>query len=180
MEQIRQQLESETRSGALLTLPNDFYARLADYCQKLRRSVSSGRSEVESRLVAVQVTFIEQMARDLVRTRIEKACSRGELLQLLPEERHVASSRQEFQARLDAFVQAMSEGRPSLIRYAAKRESERSVVVRFTAHVDELIGLDLRRYGPFEVDDVASIPASSAGLLIAGGEAVQIQPRESD
>jgi hypothetical protein len=45
--------------------------------------------------------------------------------------------------------------------------------------VNELVGFDMRRYGPFEVDDVASIPAASADVLIAGGDAVEIVTRDN-
>ena len=36
----------------------------------------------------------------------------------------------------------------------------------------------MRKYGPFVVDDVASIPAASADILIAAGDAIEIYTRD--
>lgn len=177
LERIRQQLDLETRSPSLLPIPNGFYSKLATYCQRLRRSAGSGSSDVTLRLVDVQTKLIERMSRDLITLRTDKAKTEGPL-QLLPEERYVSSVAQEYHVRLEAFVDALCTGQPSFIQYANRRESGRSVVVRFTKRVDELIGLDLRRYGPFETDDVASIPAANADILVAGGDAVEIRAKE--
>jgi Gins51-like protein len=45
-------------------------------------------------------------------------------------------------------------------------------------HTNEIVGGDMRRYGPFEANDVASIPASDAAILVAGGEAVEVRIRQ--
>jgi DNA replication factor GINS len=100
------------------------------------------------------------------------------LLLLLPEERYVCLAQAKFRRRFDSFVEAVSSGQPSFIELAHRSESERSVTIRFTKHVNELVGLDLRRYGPFEPEDVASIPAASADILIAGGDAVEVYTRD--
>jgi DNA replication factor GINS len=178
LERLKRTLDLEARSEDLLPLSVDFYSRLAAYSQKLKRSAGFGNSEIVVRLVNIQLGMIRSMSHDLVLTRTAKAAKRGTFIQLLPEERYVCSMEERFQRRLDAFVEAVSSGQPSFVEMAQRSESGRSVVVRFTKHVDELVGLDLRRYGPFDVDDVASIPAASAGILIAGGEAVEVYTRE--
>ena len=66
----------------------------------------------------------------------------------------------------------------TFIEFAHQTESQRSTTVKFIKHVNELIGLDMRRYGPFEADDVASIPAASADILIAGGDAIEVCTRD--
>ena len=75
-------------------------------------------------------------------------------------------------------VQAVASGQPSFVEFAHLSESQRNVTVKFVKHVDELVGLDMRRYGPFEAEDVASIPAASADILIAGGAAVEVYTRD--
>jgi DNA replication factor GINS len=122
--------------------------------------------------------MIGSMTRDLLALRAKKANQQNALLQLLPEERFVCSAQQVFQRRFDTFVEAVSTGQPSFIEHAHRTESGRSITVRFARRVGELVGFDLRRYGPFEVDDVASIPAASADVLIAGGDAVEVHTRE--
>jgi DNA replication factor GINS len=178
LDYLKRQLDSESQSPTLVALPNDFYSKLAAYSQKLRRASGSGNSEAIVRLIGVQQRMIASMARDLLSLRAKKAAQQNALLQLLPEERYVCSAQQRFKRRFDTFVEAVSSGQPSFVEFAHRSESERSVTVRFTKHVNELVGFDLRRYGPFEAEDVASIPAASADVLIAGGDAVEVYTRE--
>ncbi len=178
LEYLKRRLDSESQSATLLPLPNDFYSSLSSYTQKLKRSAGAGASEVSVRLIATQARMIESMVRQLLKIRTRKATQQSAVLQLLPEERYVCSAEQKFQKRFETLVQAVSSGQPSFVEFAHHSESQRSVTVRFVKHVSELVGLDMRRYGPFEADDVASIPAASADILIAGGEVVEVYTRD--
>lgn len=178
LEYLKRRLDSESQSAALLPLPNDFYSALAAYSQKLRRSAGSGSSDVIVRLTATQSRMIESMVRQLLVLRTRKAMQQNAVLQLLPEERYVCSAEQKFQRRFQTMVEALSAGQPSFVEFAHLSESQRNITVRFVKRVNELVGLDMRRYGPFEADDVASIPAASADILVAGGDAVEVYTRE--
>jgi DNA replication factor GINS len=178
LDYLKRQLDLEAASPSLVPLPNDFYSKLASYSQKLRRGSGSGTSEAIVRLIGVQQRMVQSLARDLLSLRAKKAAQQSALSQLLPEERYVCSAQERFKKRFETFVEAVSSGQPSFVEFAHKSESERSVTVRFTKHVNELVGFDLRRYGPFEPEDVASIPAASADVLVAGGDAVEVYTRE--
>jgi DNA replication factor GINS len=178
LEYLKRRLDSETQSGDLLPLPNDFYSSLSAYSQKLKRSAGSGSSEVSLRLVATQARMIESMVSQLLKLRTRKAMKQNAILQLLPEERYVCSAEQKFQRRFQTLVEAVSAGQPSFVEFAHLNESQRNVTVKFVKHVNELVGLDMRRYGPFEADDVASIPAASADILISAGDAVEVYTRD--
>lgn len=178
LEGLKRRLDSESQSQSLLPLPVDFYSALAAYSQKLRRSASSGASDVAVRLTATQSRMIESMVAQLLKLRTKKAMNQNALSLLLPEERYVCSAEQKFQRRFQTMVEAVSAGQPSFVEFAHLSETRRSVTVRFVKHVNELVGLDMRRYGPFETEDVASIPAASADILIAGGDAVEVYTRD--
>jgi len=178
LESLKKQLDAEIESPTLVTLSHDFYSKLATYSQKLKRSGGPGSSDLALRLIVVQTAMIESMSRDLLASRAAKVKDQEAFLQLLPEERYVFTAQQRFDRRLNAFVEALTRGQPSFIEHAKKSESERSVTVKFTKHVDEVVGLDLKRYGPFESEDVASLPAANADILILAGDAVEIITRE--
>jgi DNA replication factor GINS len=178
LESLKKQLDAEIESPTLVALPRDFYSKLATYSQKLKRSGGPGSSDLVLRLVAVQAAMIQSMSRDLLASRAAKVKEQRAFLQLLPEERYVFTAQRRFDRRFDAFVEALALGEPSFIDHAKKSESERSVTVKFTKHVDEVVGADLKRYGPFESEDVASLPAANADILIAGGDAMEILTRE--
>jgi DNA replication initiation complex subunit (GINS family) len=174
LEDLKRHLDSESESPTLLPLSADFYSKLSLFSQRLKRSAGFGASEGSVRLIAAQNRLIESMTRALLGLRISKAMQTDAVLQLLPEERYVCSAQQKFKRRFETLVAAISAGRPSTVEFAHRNESERSITVRFAKHIDELVGLDLRHYGPFEVDDVASIPAASADILISSGDAVEV------
>lgn len=178
LEALKKQLDAELDSQTLLSLPSDFYAKVSAYCQKLRRTSTAGASEVTVRLIGAQIQLIRSMTGSLLKLRADKADRLHALLQLLPEERYVCSAQERFYRRLESFIEAVSEGRPSYVEFAHRSEGGRSVTVRFRKPVSELVGLDLRRYGPFETDDVASIPAASADILISNGDAVEVYTRD--
>ena len=178
LESLKKQLDNEAQSPALSELPRDFYSKLAAYSQRLKRSGGPGSSDLVLRLITVQTSMIESMSRELLALRTNKARDQKAFLQLLPEERYVVTAQRRFDRRFGAFVEALTLGQPSFIDHARKSESERSVTVRFTKHVDEVMGPDLKRYGPFESEDVASLPGANAYILIMGGDAVEIFTRE--
>jgi len=178
LETLKKQLDAELESPTLVALPHDFYSKLAAYSQKLKRSGGPGSSELVLRLITVQTAMLGSMSRDLLASRAAKTKDQEAFLQLLPEERYVFTAQRRFDRRLDAFVEALTLGQPSFIEHAKKSESERSVTVRFTKHVDEVVGLDLKRYGPFESEDVAALPAANADILVLAGDAVEIFTRE--
>ncbi len=178
LEYLKRRLDSESQSESLLPLPTDFYSGISAYSQKLKRSAGYGSSEVSVRLIATQARMIESMVKQLLKLRTKKAMQQNALLQLLPEERYVCSAELKFQKRFQTLVEAVSSGQPSFVEFAHLTESQRRVTVRFVKQVGELVGLDMRRYGPFEPDDVASIPAASADILIAGGDAIEVYTRD--
>ncbi len=178
LEVLKRALDSEEDTAGLQKLPHDFYSKISTYTQRIRRSTGSNASEVANRLIARQVDMIDSMTWELLTVRTEKAIQKHLSFELLPEERYVCSLQEKFAKRLAAFVEAVSAGKPSFIEFAQKSETERSVIVKFIKHVDELVGLDLRHYGPFEVEDIASLPAVNAEILIVGGNAVEVRTRD--
>jgi len=178
LEFVRRHLDSEAQSEGLHQLPGDFYSRISQYTQRLRRSSGSGNSDVSVRLIARQTEMIESMTRQLLRLRARKAAVGNAFLQLLPEERYVCLSQLNFERRFDVFIEALSAGRPAYVEFTHRSESSRSMTIRFVRRTKELVGADLKRYGPFEENDVASLPAASAAILIEGGDAVEVYVRQ--
>ena len=50
----------------------------------------------------------------------------------------------------------------------------RRVTVRFLKPVPSIIGSDMKSYGPFLVEDVASVPVENAKILVKQGLAKEI------
>ena len=48
-------------------------------------------------------------------------------------------------------------------------------VVRFLQDIPEIVGVDLKIYGPYKKEDVGSLPRENAHALIMQGAAMQIE-----
>jgi DNA replication initiation complex subunit (GINS family) len=179
LELLKRYLDSETTSDRIGKLPNDLYSKLAAYCQSLRRTTSANGDDLSSRLIKKQITLIEGMINQLLQARMDKVISGAATDDLLPEEKHVSSLYLEFRKRQQRFIGAIVNGQPSFFAMAHRNEMSRQVTVRFSKSIGEVIGFDLKRYGPFKTHDIALVPSANADVFVANGEAVLVSEREA-
>ena len=76
--------------------------------------------------------------------------------------------------RKDTILSATLNGRLKLLETVASNHRSRSIVVRFLKPIDQIVGTDLQTYGPFEAEDVATLPFENARALISKKVAVKI------
>ena len=58
-------------------------------------------------------------------------------------------------------------GKSKLLESIAQNHKTKSVVVRFLKEMDQIVGADLEKYGPFKTEDIATIPYENAQALMA-------------
>jgi DNA replication initiation complex subunit (GINS family) len=179
IESVKQLLEAEEQSDQVLNLPPETYSRLAAYMQKLRQTSRTAGEDPASRLANKQVWLLKGMVQQLLQTRLEKAAKSASAKSLLSEEKYVYDSHSEFERRKEAFTEAIINGRPSFFTAVQKSEMEKMITVRFLRPLGEIVGFDLKKYGPFGIHDVAQIPAGNAEALIGNGDATQVHWRDA-
>jgi DNA replication factor GINS len=57
------------------------------------------------------------------------------------------------------------------------KEKPKKRVLRFLREVPAIIGADMKSYGPFKPEDVASVPAENAKILIKQGLAAEVEAK---
>ena len=112
------------------------------------------------------------MVSQLLGLRLGKAKKAETTTDLLPEEKYVFGLHSEFKIREGKFISAIMSGYPSFFTLAQKEEMSKKVTVRFLRDVGEIMGFDLKRYGPFRVHDLAIVPAANAEVFVANGDAL--------
>ena len=70
-----------------------------------------------------------------------------------------------------AVLAATLRGRPKVFESISARIRSKQVVVRFIKPMEQFIGYNMTKYGPFLQEDVAVIPFENARSLIENGEA---------
>jgi len=168
----------EKASQELQPLPKDFYVKLSDYLKKIREEsrMLDGKT-TKARLLMREEENVREMVRELValrHTKTVEAVSAGEGVHLdgltREEERLVKDVAPSFES-FQALLKEIMSGR--LQRVSPEKPSKR--VLRFLKETPAIIGADMNTYGPFQPQDVASLPAENAKILTKQGVAVEVE-----
>jgi DNA replication factor GINS len=137
---------------------------------------NQGYDGIESKIKDSLVKIITDMVSLLLKIRIEKVVKSKEIdySNLLDEERYILDSDDELRQRKDIVLSATLNGRLKLLETLSKNHKSRSIVVRFLKPIDQIVGSDLEKYGPFDAEDVATLPFENATALIGKKIALKI------
>ncbi|HJT10792.1 MAG TPA: hypothetical protein VJ771_08415 [Candidatus Nitrosotalea sp.] len=163
----------EVENDSVQELDSKLYNNIAEFLGNLKNQDYDG---IESKIKDSLVKMITDMTSLLLKIRIEKAIDSEELnyTNLLDEERFILDSEDELRQRKETILSATLNGRLKLLETVAKSHRSRTIVVRFLKPIDQIVGTDLQTYGPFEGEDVATLPFENALALIAKKVAVKI------
>jgi DNA replication initiation complex subunit (GINS family) len=172
----RREIENTTLSG----LPPDFYVRIADYMRRIKEeSRMLDRKTVKANLLEHELRHVRRMVRELVAARYRKLVRllSGSLkvpVDLLTvEEAKICEGFLPFTDAYQRFAKGLLQGQVAAL--GAEKPHKR-VVLRFVKPVPSIIGADLKAYGPFLIEDVASVPVENAKILVKQGLAVVVEP----
>lgn len=169
----------EIEYDQLSSLPQDFYVRLANYLKKLRDDQLSEKRTVEAKLMARELLNVQRMIRDLLQLRYKKIMKSLVTGRSVPSESLTVEETSLYNGVLppavayNSFIQSLLGGHTPQCEEAPM--VHRRVTLRFLKQVPQIIGADLKSYGPFMVEDVASIPIENAKILVKQGLAKPIE-----
>jgi DNA replication factor GINS len=108
------------------------------------------------------------MVHELIQTRYRKIIgkvAKGEEIPIdffTPEEKMVYSKLSPLAETVQGFTKEIIRGHTSKV----KTEAEiRRVALRFLKDVPAIIGADMKTYGPYKTEDIASLPVGNAKIL---------------
>ena len=163
----------EIQNDSVQEIDSQLYYSISDMLGKLK---NQGYDGIESKIKDSLVKIITDMVSLLLKIRIEKVVKSKEIdySNLLDEERYILDSDDELRERKDIVLSATLNGRLKLLETVSKNHKLRSIVVRFLKPIDQIVGSDLEKYGPFDAEDVATLPFENATALIGKKIAVKI------
>jgi DNA replication factor GINS len=94
---------------------------------------------------------------------------------LTEEEKYVLEANLDAFKKKESLVLASTEGREKMLKIFSKLVHSRKVIVRFLKPIEQFIGVDMSKYGPFLKEDVAVLPFENARSLIEDGTAEEIR-----
>ena len=168
-------LLKEVHSPVLTSFDPDLYRKIAAVVAHLQGAGYDGfQAKTRDRLIALISLAAESLLDNRVR-KIAAAADSIDYSKLTDEEKYIFEAEGEFRKRADAIITACSDGRPKLLESMAAKVRSRRILVRFLRPVEQFIGIDLTKYGPFKEQDVATIPFENARAFIANRAAVEVE-----
>ena len=94
---------------------------------------------------------------------------------LTEEEKYILDAEKESERRRSDILLAITKGRPKVLESISKRVRSKYIVIRFLEPMEQFMGVDMKRYGPFRQEDVAVLPFENARSLIENNHAMEVQ-----
>lgn len=166
-------LKKEIEAPSLQTIEPDTFQKIASSLGNLK---GQGYEGVEAKVRDRMAELLASSARLLIEARQAKIRA-GESLdysKLTDEEKYVLDGRREYESRMTEVVAATVKGRPKVLESISARMRLKQIVVRFLKPIEAFVGIDMSKYGPFQTEDVASLPFENARSIIEGGAAVEV------
>jgi DNA replication initiation complex subunit (GINS family) len=176
----------EMENNELNILSSDFYAKVADYLLRTKETIKMiDKSGLKTRLLERELANAERIVQELISTRYRKIFkmifSGVEVPSgsLASEESQLCNGVVPSAEAYKKFAAAILHGKIVTVDVQSiSNEPElvhKRVTLRFLKPVPSIIGLDMKSYGPFLVEDVASVPVENAKILVKQGLAKLVE-----
>lgn len=164
----------ETENDSLLEIKPNFYRNLSDFIGNLRKQEFD---DVENKIKDTMIEMVTELTSLLIHIRLEKISNSDDfdISYLLDEEKFILDSLDEQNERTEMILSATINGKSKFLESLAENHKIKKVVIRFLDNVDEIVGADLEKYGPFKAEDIATIPYENAQALIAKNIATKVR-----
>ena len=164
----------ETENDSLLEIKPNFYQNLSDFIGNLRKQEFD---DVENKIKDTMIEMVTELTSLLIHIRLEKISNSDDfdISYLLDEEKFILDSLDEQNERTEMILSATINGKSKFLESLAENHKIKKVVIRFLNEVDEIVGADLEKYGPFNAEDIATIPYENAQALIAKNIATKVR-----
>jgi DNA replication factor GINS len=171
-------------------LPLDFYAKIAEYLRRIKEEEKVfDKKSVKMNLLEHESLNVERMLEELLGARYRKIIRTVTKSQKLPselltvEEARMCETFADFTKMYRKFADNLMQGLiDESAKVATKVEPKVEVTlthkrstVRFLKNIPAIMGADMKSYGPFVAEDVASLPPQNAQILVKQGLAVLVE-----
>ena len=183
----------ETQEASLGSLPPDFYVRISEYLKRMKEENRAfDKKSVKLNLLEHETQNAQRMLEELLWARYKKLMKTVTKIHKVPSElltTQETKMSENFTIFADAyqkFAKTLLDGlsfpteqattAQTIVQPAAiNLNTQRKTTLRFVKNIPAIMGADMKAYGPFKIEDVASLPAENARILIKQGLAVAVE-----
>jgi len=171
----------ENESDELQRLPRGFYRDLSQYIKALKEEVRMlDEKTLRASLITTEIEYTRHLTSDLFRLRERKILLSAATKTLISLENLTEEEEKLYHALTDSVegydkvLKDIVEGRIPHLASETSRKPKR-ILIRFLREIPAIAGIDMNIYGPFKPEDIASIPAENAEMLVRQGVAMRVE-----
>jgi len=94
---------------------------------------------------------------------------------LTDEEKYVFFGNREREQRINIVLKMLLEGKSKTLEKIVSSINQNFVIIRFLDSMEQFVGVNMNKYGPYQRDDVAILPFENARSIIENNKAVEIR-----
>ncbi len=164
----------ESESDSVLEIEPNLYRKISDFIGSLKKQEFDG---IENKIKDGLIEMTSELTSLLLEIRLNKIVHSDSIdfENLLDEEKFILDAEEERRERTEMILSAAINGRSKLLESISQRHKTKTIVVRFLQEMDEIVGSDLEKYGPFKPEDVATIPYENAQALFSKKIATKVR-----
>jgi DNA replication factor GINS len=184
--------QREIDDVTLGALQPDFYRKIGEYLKRIKEEEKvQDKKSVKVSLLTHESINVERMLSELLEVRYRKIIKAVTKTQKLPvelltfEEAKMCESFADFSKTYQKFADGLMQGQmvSEPLKVTIKVEANNTPeaprahrsTVRFLKSIPAIMGADMKSYGPFVAEDVASLPPQNAQILVKQGLAILVE-----
>lgn len=164
------------------SIPPDFYLNISNLISKLKnntaeKELEDENTQIKREKISNQIKnnlidlFIESVTllficRCKKTFNINKTKETFDFSNLTNEEKYVFYGNKEREYRINIVLNTLFDGKPRTLEKIVSSINENYIIVRFLDSMEQFVGVNMNKYGPFKKDDVAILPFENARSII--------------
>jgi len=173
-------LLKEYQISSLQEIPYDTYQRLAITIGNLK---AKEYNIIENKIVQKIIENLSIISNLLLQTRIEKIMigninSNLEIgySKMTDEEKFIIDGEIQSKRNKKEITTLISNGESKILEKIIGRIKQKKLLIMFIKPMEQFVGVDMYKYGPFKVGDVSNLPFENALSLVNNKIASEIAP----
>lgn len=163
-------LLKEVQNPTLQEIPYDIYQKIAGSINNLKIN----EYETQEKLIVIKMSeMFSDISSLLLQIRLEKIheLEKTQVFEIgyskiSDEEKYILDGEHQSIKRLHEIFSLINNGQPKVLEKISERIKQKRVLIRFMKPMEQFVGVDMAKYGPFNCEDVANLPLENAISLI--------------
>ncbi|MGB9167517.1 MAG: hypothetical protein WCB31_01155 [Nitrososphaeraceae archaeon] len=163
-------LLKEFQNPTLQEIPYDIYQKIAGSINNLKIN----EYETQEKLIVIKMSeMFSDISSLLLQIRLEKIHELEktrvfeiDYSKISDEEKYILDGEHQSRKRLHEIFSLINNGQPKVLEKISERIKQKRVLIRFMKPMEQFVGVDMAKYGPFNCEDVANLPLENAISLI--------------